>query len=539
MLTQLIIDSLQHGMFNEPDFRSQDMTHIEAFLFPVNFATDCLYDRGTRMKKSRWIMVFALAALTLVVVFIILRSGRQSALEKYKAELRAKGEKLSFSELGFPKQPENPAGLQQLTNAAGRIQKNTGFIPGEITFMKFTAPGRAQVIWRSQEVEMIGFRTTNTLNWEKFQSHFNNASNDLAEIRVAVEQPIRWFMYDPEQMGFTVRYPFVPMRVAAQWLSGDAINVLHANDRSRALADIHAITRLTEFNKEDPTLIAQMIRVAITGLGLSVTWQALQNQDWTESELVALQQDWDHADILQTFDLGLLGERASGERVFEITRTDGAYKTLNQIYSGFGSSSPWTGTSISDKVKTRFLAGMWRLSAEQDEMLALDHYQGMIDCARDLKQKPWPEVQMRSTNLINQLDKEIGGATGLGKYKYLLSSMMIPNHGKALLTMVRNETLRRLTITAIALKRFQLRHGKLPAGLEELVPEFISAVPIDLMNQQPLCYRLNPDGTFVLYSVGEDGKDDGGDPTSVGTVPKPDLWTGRDAVWPSAAQEGN
>ena len=49
-----------------------------------------------------------------------------------------------------------------------------------------------------------------------------------------------------------------------------------------------------------------------------------------------------------------------------------------------------------------------------------------------------------------------------------------------------------------------------------------------------LRYRLKPDGTFLLYSVGEDARDDGGDPTPP-SAGKFDLWEGRDAVWPSSA----
>jgi hypothetical protein len=41
---------------------------------------------------------------------------------------------------------------------------------------------------------------------------------------------------------------------------------------------------------------------------------------------------------------------------------------------------------------------------------------------------------------------------------------------------------------------------------------------------------------MLLYSVGKDGKDDGGDPTPPVGMPA-GLWEGRDAVWPSAATE--
>jgi len=71
------------------------------------------------------------------------------------------------------------------------------------------------------------------------------------------------------------------------------------------------------------------------------------------------------------------------------------------------------------------------------------------------------------------------------------------------------ETARRITVTAIALERYRRRHGKYPEQLPELTPEFLAKAPIDFMDGKPLRYRRKDDGTFLLYSVGEDGKDDG------------------------------
>ena len=56
------------------------------------------------------------------------------------------------------------------------------------------------------------------------------------------------------------------------------------------------------------------------------------------------------------------------------------------------------------------------------------------------------------------------------------------------------------------------------------------------MDGQPIKYRLDPDGPFVLYSVGEDYKDDGGDtnlqPGKTGTY---NIWNRNDVVWPQPA----
>ena len=101
------------------------------------------------------------------------------------------------------------------------------------------------------------------------------------------------------------------------------------------------------------------------------------------------------------------------------------------------------------------------------------------------------------------------------------------------------QTARNVIVTAIALKRYELRHHQLPDKLNQLVPDFLKSVPTDYMDGQPLGYRLNADGTFLLYSVGENGKDDGGNPSlEKGAESSSFNWLNPDAldwVWPQPA----
>jgi hypothetical protein len=94
-----------------------------------------------------------------------------------------------------------------------------------------------------------------------------------------------------------------------------------------------------------------------------------------------------------------------------------------------------------------------------------------------------------------------------------------------------------MTVAAIALKRFHLRTGSFPASLSVLVPEFLPELPHDWMDGKPLRYRLNADRTFTLYSVGENGVDNGGDPNSQQPTGSFQMWYAPDAVWPQAASE--
>lgn len=100
------------------------------------------------------------------------------------------------------------------------------------------------------------------------------------------------------------------------------------------------------------------------------------------------------------------------------------------------------------------------------------------------------------------------------------------------------ETQKQLVVAAIALKRHQIAHGTLPENLQTLCPEFLPSIPIDPVNGESLHYKLNPDGTFLLYSVGEDGEDNGGDSNPAETNSKLKAWhRGRDWVWPQPASE--
>jgi hypothetical protein len=63
------------------------------------------------------------------------------------------------------------------------------------------------------------------------------------------------------------------------------------------------------------------------------------------------------------------------------------------------------------------------------------------------------------------------------------------------------------------------------------MPQFIAAVPHDVIGGKPLKYRREPDGRFILYSVGWNETDDGGVRVfGNGTTPALDLSQG-DWVW--------
>jgi hypothetical protein len=82
----------------------------------------------------------------------------------------------------------------------------------------------------------------------------------------------------------------------------------------------------------------------------------------------------------------------------------------------------------------------------------------------------------------------VGGGLGLAKTQTYLHEAML----------------------ACALERYRLANDHFPETLELLSPQYVAKLPHDIITGQPLKYKLNADGQFILYSVGPNERDDGG-----------------------------
>ena len=66
-----------------------------------------------------------------------------------------------------------------------------------------------------------------------------------------------------------------------------------------------------------------------------------------------------------------------------------------------------------------------------------------------------------------------------------------------------------LAKAALAIERYRLATGGVPSELAELVPAYLDEVPIDPFDARPIRYKRTEPG-YLLYSVMEDGEDNGG-----------------------------
>ncbi|MCG3149662.1 MAG: hypothetical protein PCFJNLEI_03127 [Verrucomicrobiae bacterium] len=111
---------------------------------------------------------------------------------------------------------------------------------------------------------------------------------------------------------------------------------------------------------------------------------------------------------------------------------------------------------------------------------------------------------------FNRLENK---AYALPAYLFI-SRMIIPSLSSAGKKSLKSSARLRVTQAAIAAERYRLEHGEWPEQL-------VAPVPTDPFDGQPLRYRRTETG-IVVWSIGEDGRDDGGRERRPGAL-EPDI----------------
>jgi hypothetical protein len=135
--------------------------------------------------------------------------------------------------------------------------------------------------------------------------------------------------------------------------------------------------------------------------------------------------------------------------------------------------------------------------------------------------QPWLERQMRRraetlSTVIAVLDQPWPERAGAAARVYeALSSPPSELLRRPDVTMskqiVDDLALVRVARTVVAIERYRREHGEtMPARLDDLVPGYIDAVPVDPYSGRRLLFRTEP-RSYAVYSLGPNRRDDSGD----------------------------
>jgi hypothetical protein len=482
--------------------------------------------------------------------------GRQQ-LTRAVAALQAKGEKLTVAELRPPLVPVGQNGADELLGAVARLGGSALIM--DLPGAKIIAPGKLQPATRLRQWPGYGSssRQTNFVTAEQLIEGLRDSQPSLDQIHAALRRPALQFnqTYSLKQGNWQ---HLISCKKASQWLRASSLAALFQGDNEGSLKCLESSALLAHKLAEDRHLIGQLVATAIGHTGTLATWEALQAPGWTEPQLARLQSAWAGPDFRSAMVRSLEMERAMGREYFEGQSDDDLQALFTDLQTVmFGSSAPSLSFPTNLDVAPEFLQALgqasvravqrgvyiplWRVAwVDQDQARFLGEWQTQIEAMRQAAQSNTihgiKTVVSRPSDPFGFMDEdERLSMSFYDRCRYLVSSRTFGSTRLALLKACSTQVWQRLTVAALALERYRLRRGQLPPELATLVPKFLPAVPVDPMDGRPLRYRLLPEGGFLLYSVGEDGVDNGGDPRPPEGQSSTSTFRGRDLVWPRVA----
>ena len=489
------------------------------------------------MKRWRWIIIFVGGAL--VASILVAGFGHHLRLKRavtaYERELVAKGMKLTALELA-PKtsRPATDAGarlwaaMTQMSGIAPDLQPNC---------MRGISAGRAAVSW--QQDPLLNSKGTNI--WPRLNALMAEHQPALAAACEAIESDRIQFDLNYSR-GFNMLLPHLgQFKKLSQMLSAAMVVELHSNRMQQAWQYLRAAVRMQSSYHPEPTMISHLVQFATASLAWSATWEALHHAGWTDEQLSELQQLWGAMDFLADIEMAFEMERAFTRMAIADLRLSQKHWidwSSGVMSGGTGGRASTLGDLMDEPAETvqqwgREYLGYWPWrwwDSYEEELYGVKACQGAIGAAHVLlthRSYSAAALPMACTNLNKQFPH--------AHQRFVLVSWHDGMGERFMIRAATTQTQREMMLAGLALHRYRRRHGDWPANLSQLVPDLLPTIPVDYMDGQPLRYTRKENGGFLLYSVGKDLHDAGGNPQF--STSSPQVWQGKDWVWPETADK--
>lgn len=438
--------------------------------------------------------------LSLLIIIPVLAWGisymiLQNRLEKLNSEIRSKGQPVTLQELDkwYPEvpAPDNAADVYQMSfreYSKEPSDKKLILICGLATTPPLGDPIPEDVLKASSEhLEK---------NREAIQLLQKAAAMDKCRYNVDLK------------MGFYALLPHLsPIREGARLLSLESLMEMEKGNCDKAVEAAVSGLKVPRSLKDEPYLISYLVMIACESIALSNIEWIINRGSLSDSQLSELSKCIIESEknCVNSLEIALAGERVSW------TNTP-LENFFDNVYGSSTSSTP-------ENLLARFFYSFYSISGL--DTLNKIKYADRMGELMEISKRPYNK---------SKLDTFETRISKLPMF-YFLVKMGFPSLTAVVTKKTNVEMSRQTTLAGLAVERYRLKHGKLPESLSELVPEFLPSVPIDPFNGNQLIYKkgevllekLLPgeDPSFgkygnitkkgyVIYSVGQNGLDDGG-----------------------------
>ena len=253
----------------------------------------------------------------------------------------------------------------------------------------------------------------------------------------------------------------------------DAIHALYHKDDNRALEAIHSLRTVAEAFDWDFCMVANLVSMAVRGMHLDAIRQSLSMDVWNEKQLDDLSHQVKKPyEVAKTWKATLAGERGFAYPILDNPRMlqDSRNSPTNPL--------------------------LWLPVTPSTRLAVLRAYEDFQHCADA------GDVGIHAR--AKEASAKYFESRSLGLSSFFLG-MMLPAITSYAEAFDRDETMRRLTYTAIAVKRFQMKNQRWPKSLSELSDIGLVSTNWTTADGQTFGYEMGEEMAY-LWSYGSSDK---------------------------------
>ena len=319
-------------------------------------------------------------------------------------------------------------------------------------------------------------------------------------LRQAAARPVCRFTRDYPRPSFDMLIPEIQfLRNAARILAVSARYEASRGEIPAALRDVSSIMKMSLHASSEPILISGLVGLAIDGIAVNVLIDILP---FIDSDSLALLKRNDIHNFLSTppsLAKNIYGEEAFGLNVFSIFGT-GEFDQL-ELASFLMDDLNVPDSIYQQNVFFNPALAAYRIFLFPHDLAA---YQQTMHSYQRVAESS-DSYAARKT-ILNRIEDDLSS----GRPKGFITALLTPGIGKAIENAEKVRMRHAAILVAIAATEYRIVHDSLPEKADSLVPDFLPCLPKDtFIDTSRIRYSSKDDGV-AIYSVGPNGKDDGG-----------------------------
>jgi len=413
-----------------------------------------------RRRIGRWLL------LALVIAIAAFEGYAYLAMHRAASEARAAGAPLTFTEIEAARTtwPDDRNGALVLLGIKDQLVQLAK--TEEFANLPWLGCGASDL--------PLGERWTDARRAE-IDQFLQAAAPELKQIDSLKNYEGGRMPFDPNADILLADYDIAFIRTAIKLKALQTVDRAMAGETDSVVDDLTILIRVGNVLAEEPTLIGSLVNVACNALTVHALQHTCALATLTPEQLKTIDGLLSGIEKSDRLYWGMLGERALNRTARKAIM---AQDRRNAIFPYVPGIHAWL---------------------MQDEATALGMLNRMVEAT-----KAKPDGGLAAAHKIDQELQQ------LSRILHPITTTTLPSLGRAFEINLNLTAQVRAARAAMAAERFRIDRQQFPSALAELVPDYTDAIPLDPFDGKAMRYRLTPE-RLVIYSIGDDMKDDGGD----------------------------